>query len=45
MSDILVEVLLCLKNNGSKESLSGMTENESGEKVYKYLSRVEDIWL
>ncbi|GFQ02753.1 putative late blight resistance protein homolog r1b-12 [Phtheirospermum japonicum] len=48
--EILLEVLLCLKTMGSKESLSQMSEDELGEKLYKslfgrrYLIVLDDIW-
>ncbi|KAL7139440.1 hypothetical protein ABFS83_09G050900 [Erythranthe nasuta] len=48
--EILVEVLLCASKDESRESLSGKSEGELGERVHKslygrrYLIVLDDIW-
>ncbi|EYU19036.1 hypothetical protein MIMGU_mgv1a021264mg, partial [Erythranthe guttata] len=48
--EILVEVLLCASKDESRESLSGRSEGELGERVHKslygrrYLIVMDDIW-
>ncbi|GFP90324.1 putative late blight resistance protein homolog r1a-6 [Phtheirospermum japonicum] len=48
--EILLEVLLCLKTMGSRESLSQMSADELGDKLYKslfgrrYVIVLDDIW-
>ncbi|KAL7099486.1 hypothetical protein ACP275_09G087000 [Erythranthe tilingii] len=48
--EILVEILLCISKDESRESLSGKSEGELGERVHKslygrrYLIVLDDIW-
>ncbi|GFP90323.1 putative late blight resistance protein homolog r1a-6 [Phtheirospermum japonicum] len=48
--EILLEVLLCLETSDSRESLSHMSDDELGNKLYKilfgrrYLIVLDDIW-
>ncbi|GFQ07615.1 putative late blight resistance protein homolog r1a-6 [Phtheirospermum japonicum] len=48
--EILLEIFLCLKTNGSREGLSQKSEHELGEILYKslsgrrYLVVMDDIW-
>ncbi|GFQ04727.1 putative late blight resistance protein homolog r1a-6 [Phtheirospermum japonicum] len=48
--EIILEVLLCLKTMGSRESLSQLSDDELGDKLYKslfgrrYFIVLDDIW-